>query len=431
MKVLVFGCELAGLVTAGALAQAGNHVLAVPLGDIESDKLSALELPRSEPGLRQLLEVQLAENRLQFVDDWHDQFQDTQVVFFSMPSWQLSLADKVLQEIVTLAHGPLLIINQSSFAVGTADHFCNMIESQSVDGQQLEIKVAVVPEFISEGSAINDFTRPDRIIVGTEDAEVFTIVTNLMRPFNRVKDQIIKMSTRSAEFTKFAVNAFLATRISLINELANSAEKIGVDIEEVRNGIGSDSRIGFNYLYPGCGFGGPSFAADVKTLVAMLRTEGQEPDLLETALAINEAQKEILFRKAWRYYKGNLSGRCFAIWGLSFKPNTATIENAPSLKILEALWSQGAITRVYDPKAMQAIKNHFGDHAQMVLCDDPYSAAENADAIMIVTEWKNFWSPDLPRLKQLMRTAVIFDGRNILEPASVTAQGFEYFGIGR
>ena len=432
MRVSVFGCELTGLVTASALAHVGNDVMALPVGHVKVDDLRAGRLPREEPGLDALIDQQVREGRLQFEADWAKGLQHGEVLIMATPSWRMDRAEALIKQIGETMRGDILVVNQSTFPIGTADRFQAKLKlSLAERGVVANVSVVAMPDFISEGSAIDNFMRPDRIVLGCDDADSIRVMRDLLRPFNRMTDQIKVMSTRAAEYTKYAVNALLATRISLINELANNAEHFNVDFEEVRQGLGSDKRIGFSYLYPGCGFGGPSFAADVKSLVKTLQTKGYDADLLRTVLSNNEAQKEVLFRKAWRFFDNDLRGIKIGVWGLSFKPSTATVENAPSLKALESFAAQGATIKAYDPKAMTDFANHWGDKGAVELVDDMYQALEGVDALVILTEWKMFWSPDYALMKRLMRRHVIFDGRNIFDPEVLDAQGFRYFGVGR
>jgi UDPglucose 6-dehydrogenase len=432
MKVSVFGCELTGLVTAAALAHAGNDVLALPVGYVKVEDLNANRLPREEPGLNSLVAQQKEEGRLHFEADWAKGIAHGEVLILSTPSWRLDRAEAVIKQIGETVKSDVLVVNQSTFPIGTADRFEAKLKLAFAErGVVARVAVVAMPDFLSEGSAIDNFMRPDRIVLGGTDANALNVMRDLMRPFNRMTDQIKVMSTRAAEYTKYAVNALLATRISLINELANNAEHFNVDFEEVRQGLGSDKRIGFSYLYPGCGFGGPSFAADVKSLVATLQGKGYDADLLRTVLSNNETQKEVLFRKAWRFFDNDLRGIKIGVWGLSFKPNTATVENAPSLKALEAFVAQGAEVVAYDPTASVDFKKHWGDKSGVSLVDDMYQALQSVDALVILTEWKMFWSPDFKKMKQLMRQPVIFDGRNIFEPALLEDKGFRYFGVGR
>jgi len=432
MKVSVFGCELSGLVTAGLLAHTGNEVMALPVGNVKVDDLEKGILPRQEPGLDQLIANQYQEGRLTFEADWQAGIVHGNVYILSMPSWRADRAERVIEEIGKTARKDVVVVNQSTFPVGTADRFQASIKLAFAQ-RGLVAKAAVVsmPEFISEGSAINDFSKPSRVILGSSDQDAIRLLRDLMRPFNHVTDQVKIMSTRAAEYTKYAVNALLATRISLVNELANNAEHYNIDIEEVRQGLGSDSRIGFSYLFPGCGFGGPNFAADVETLVGSLQSKGYDADLLKVVLENNEIQKEVLFRKAWRFFKNDLRGLKIAVWGLSFKPNTATVDNSPSVKTIEALVAQGAEVVAYDPKAGPAFAAYWGEKPGVTLVDNMYDALQHVDALMILTEWRRFWSPDYDRMFELMNRPVIFDSRNIYEHSVLAEHGFRYFAIGR
>ncbi|MEA3406151.1 MAG: nucleotide sugar dehydrogenase [Pseudomonadota bacterium] len=432
MKVSVFGCELSGLVTAGALAQTGNKVVAMPIGTAKVEELRRAELPRDEPGLDQLIKNQLDEGNLSFEEDWKHGIESGEILILSMPSWRLDRAEEVIECIGEYAQDDVLVVNQSSFPIGTADRFEAKLKLAFAErGLVAKASVVAMPEFISEGSALNDFTRPDRVVLGSNDETCINRIKDLMRPFNRVTDQVKIMSTRAAEYTKYAVNALLATRISLVNELANNAEHFDIDMEDVRQGLGSDNRIGFSYLYPGCGFGGPSFASDVKNLVATLESKGYDADLLKTVLSNNETQKEVLFRKAWRFFNTDLKDKTIAVWGLSFKPNTSTVENAPSLKTIEALVAQGARVKVFDPKAMPDFAVQWKGGTGVELVEGMYEALEDADALFVMTEWKMFWNPDYQLMRSKMNAPVIFDGRNIYDQDVVMEFGFRYFGVGR
>jgi UDPglucose 6-dehydrogenase len=433
MKISVFGCELSGLVTAGSLAHTGNDVLAMPVGNLL--KVRDLEqglLPRDEPGLTTLVKSQVAEGRLRFTEDWQAGIAHASIYMLSMPSWRSDKAEEVIEAIGQTASKDVLVINQSTFPIGTADRFEASIKLAFAQrGLVAKVSVVSMPEFISEGSAISDFSKPDRVVLGSHDQQSTAIIRDLMRPFNHVTDQVKVMSTRAAEYTKYAVNALLATRISLVNELANNAEHFNIDMEEVRQGLGSDNRIGFNYLFPGCGFGGPSFAADVQSLVGTLQSKGYDADLLKAVLQNNETQKEVLFRKAWRFFKNDLKGRKIAVWGLSFKPNTATVDNAPSVKTIEALVAQGAEVVAYDPKAGASFRRYWGDRPGVTLVDDMYQALDDVDALMVMTEWRRFWTPDYEQMIERMHRPVVFDGRNIYEHSVLKSFGFRYFAVGR
>jgi len=432
MNISVYGCELSGLVTAGSLAHAGNQVMALPVGYVKVEDIKKGILPREEPGLDHLVSTEVKSGRLVFEADWNKGLVNADIIILSMPSWNAKQAEKVIDLIGKKSLEDVLVINQSTLPIGTADRFEAMLKLAFAEkGLVAKAVVVSMPEFISEGSAIVDFSKPDRIVLGSSNKEAIAAIKDLMRPFNRVTDQVKVMSTRAAEYTKYAVNALLATRISLINELANNAEHFNIDIEEVRQGLGSDNRIGFNYLYAGCGFGGPSFAADVQLLVDSLESKGYDADLLKTVLSNNETQKEVLFRKAWRFFNQDLRGIKIGIWGLSFKPNTATVDNAPSLKTIEALIAQGAEVIAYDPKAMPAFSKYWGERSGVTLVDDMYLAIEGVDALMVLSEWESFWSPNYQQLLDKMARPVIFDGRNIYNQQVMNQQGFRYFGVGR
>ena len=295
----------------------------------------------------------------------------------------------------------------------------------------VEAAVVVWPEFMSEGSAIAQFSRPDRIIIGATQSWAIEIMRDLLRPYNRVRDMMLIMQPAAAELTKYAINSLLALRVSVMNEFANLAEKIGVDIEQVRQGIGTDPRIGFNYLYPGAGFGGPNFMADLQAMVQTFQAYGQPPRLLPAALAVNQDQQEILFSKLWQHYHGQLVGKQVTLWGASYKPDTATIEQASSLRLIDALLAQGVSVRVHDPKALAAIAQRYANHPLVSCYQDQYLACQESDALLLMTEWKVYWNPDFDRLKAALKTPLVFDGRNIYDPEVMCHQGFIYQGVGR
>lgn len=432
MKLAVFGCELTGLVTASSFAFVGNEVLSIPVEEIAITDLQQGNLPYDEPGLESLMLEQLKEGRLRFTADWQEGLKHAEVIVLSMPSWRQDKAEELIDLVGKTAKKDVLVVNQSTFPIGTSDRFEAKLNLAFAErGLRAKASVLALPDFVSEGSALGDFMKPARIILGGSDQASLDLMRDLLRPFNNITNQIKIMSTRAAEYTKYAVNALLATRVSLINELANNAEHFDVDFEEVRQGLGSDSRIGFNYLFPGCGFGGPRFAADVELLVSNLQEKGYDADLLRTVLSNNDTQKEVLFRKAWRFFNTDLRNIKIAVWGLAFKANVSTVENAPSLKALEAFAAQGAQIVAYDPKAMEDFQKHWTRPEQITMASDMYSALEGADALLILTEWKMFWSPDYQKMQSLMKRPVIFDGRNIFDPQTMRNQGFRYFGVGR
>jgi len=431
MKVSVFGNDVAALVCAGALAKTGNHVKVVFYDD-ENDGFSNNKLGiEAEPGLTDLLLKQQSAQRLAYVADDLDAILNSEVIIINLPSNELLLAKKLIIKIAKTINSNVLIVNQSTFPVGTTEAFNLLVEQEFKQRAKIfSCEVIAMPELISKGSALKQFLNPDRIILGGGSADSLTLMQALLKPFYFDENQIKLMSSRAAEYTKFALNSMLATRVSLINELANSAELLGIDVEELRQGIGSDSRIGFHYINPGCGFGGSSFSADIKTLIDTFDEKGADSTLLSSALVANENQKEVLFRKAWRYFSGKLVGKKFAVWGLSYKPNTSSVENSPSLDLVTALLAQGAEVSVFDPKAA---KNFIAKikHENLLVADDMYTALKDADALFVLTEWQQFYNPDFMAMKPSMKQAVIFDGRNLYSPKLLADKGFFYSAIGR
>jgi len=325
-----------------------------------------------------------------------------------------------------------IVINKSTVPVGTADKVRKELQA-ALDGRDLSVEFDVVsnPEFLKEGAAVEDFMKPDRIIVGTDNPRTAELLRQLYEPFNRNHDRLLIMSVRSAELTKYAANAMLATKISFMNELANLAELLGADIEEVRLGIGSDPRIGYEFIYPGCGFGGSCFPKDIRALAASAEAVGGRADILRAVHSVNERQKHVLFSKINAYFRGNLADKVVALWGLSFKPNTDDMREASSRVLMEALWSAGAKVRAYDPVACDQARRLYGDRDDLVLCKHAEEACDGADALAIVTEWREFRSPDFGTIKTKLRNPVIFDGRNLYDPQLLKRQGIRYFAIGR
>ncbi|MCW8883725.1 MAG: UDP-glucose/GDP-mannose dehydrogenase family protein [Motiliproteus sp.] len=431
MKVSVYGCGLTGLVTAWALADVGNDVVAISCDCEDIDRIRNGEIGFEEPGLSQKLLVEQQSGRLQIFSEIEKGFDHGQVHFLALGSNQLGLAERLLKELAQ-REVETTVVNQSTFPVGTADRLRRLMRQEKDGlGMTSDVHFLSLPSILQEGAAIANFTRPHRIIVGSDDEAGLTLLTELMRPFSRNHDQLMVMSTRAAEFTKYAINGMLATKLSFMNEMANLADQLQVDIEQVRKGVGSDPRIGHDYIYPGCGFGGLSFSEDLITLAETVEQQVEDSFLLKTVLHTNEQQKEVLFRKLWRYWQTDLKGKTVAIWGASFKPNTDSIDNAPSLPLMEALWAQGVRIKLYDPKAMPRVSECFGSRADLELCNSAYEATSQADALMIMTEWKEFWSPDFERLKGMMKEPLIFDGRNLFDPQYMKELNFKYFGVGR
>ena len=422
MKINVYGDNLCALVSAAIFASVGHEIcLCLPNGYIK-ETLQAGKEAYPEPRLQDMLQQQFDEHRLSFSGLAQPINHDIDAVFLAFAAKDFNLAAQIVQQLAQYGQ-PLVVINQSTFVLGSSEKLAAQLSSSQ--------SLVYVPDFIQEGMAIDSMARPNKIILGMNDARAEQQLREIFRPFNRLKDLFLTMSLREAEFTKLAVSGMLATRISFMNDLSNVADTIGVDIEQVRIGIGSDKRIGESYLYPGCGFGGQSFSEDVINLAQTVSGLGIKSKLLDQVLQINEDQKEVLFRKLWRYFDCDLHGKTIAIWGAAYKPNTNKIDNAPILKLLEALWAQGAIVKLHDPKALPKIEQLYGKHQQLILCDDQYDAAIDVDALMLVTEWKQYWNPNFKALKKSMRRPLILDGRNIYNPYYVKELGFEYIGIGR
>ncbi|MFB9887525.1 UDP-glucose dehydrogenase family protein [Balneatrix alpica] len=430
MKISVYGLTLNGVVAAVSLAYVGNDVHLVPLPGEHADENWRRTL-EDEPGLLPALNKEQLAGRLQVGAAAHALLPGQDVHWLAPePDAHQWLPDWLCAH--ELADAPLLIVNQTTAPVGTCEHLQQVL---SLDwqrrGYQQELAVVAMPDFIRQGAALANFQRPDCILLGVDAQWPQVLMRDILRPFNRNRDTLMVMSSREAEFTKYVVNGMLATKLSFMNEMANLAETLGVDIERVRQGVGADRRIGPDYIYPGCGFGGASFSADIITLAEQVSRSGSHSNLLGSVLNINEQQKEVLFRKLWQHFNGELQGRRVAIWGAAFKPNTASIRNAPIHVLLKALWAQGCQVAVHDPMALESLRAHYGDRPDLCYSSDPYQVTEGADALMLVTEWKDYWSPDYQRLLQQMSTPLILDGRNIYEPQLMQARGFIYRGIGR
>ena len=439
MDVTIFGSGYVGLVTGVCLAEVGNNVLCI---DVDPEKIAVLKsggVPIYEPGLDDMVRKNVAAGRLSFSTDAaegvrHGLFQ---FVAVGTPPDEDGSAD--LQHVLAVATtiGEMMdsyriVVDKSTVPVGTADRVAQAIRAaQTARGVEVDFDVVSNPEFLKEGAAIEDFMRPDRIIVGTDNPRTGELLRALYAPFNRSHDRVMLMDVRSAELTKYAANAMLATKISFMNELSNIAEAVGADIEKVRVGIGSDPRIGYQFIYPGCGYGGSCFPKDVRALERTARAIGYDAQLLAAVEAVNFRQKDILFQKISDHFGGDLADRTVAIWGLSFKPNTDDMREASSRTLMEALWQAGARVRAFDPVAMPETRRLYGERADLTLTDDAMSAVDGADALVIVTEWSQFRSPDLAAVRARLRHPVLIDGRNILDPRQVTAAGLTYLSIGR
>jgi len=421
------------------MAEMGNDVVCCDIDQDKIDRLNKGEIPIFEPGLEILVERNREAGRLTFTTDvaaavGYGLFQ---FIAVGTPPDEDGSAD--LSHVLAVARSIgqhmddyRIIVNKSTVPVGTADKVKAEIQTQ-LDARKLDLEFDVVsnPEFLKEGAAINDFMKPDRIIVGTDNPRTTELLRTLYEPFNRNHDRMISMDVRSAELTKYAANTMLATKISLMNELANIAERVGADIEQVRVGIGSDPRIGYHFIYPGGGYGGSCFPKDVRALAKSAADEGFDAELLKSVEAVNNRQKRRLFEKIQAHYGADLPGKTFAVWGLSFKPRTDDMRDAPSRVLMEALWEAGASVRAYDPEAMDETRRIYPDQDGLTLCDSSTAALEGADALAILTEWQEFRSPNLDSIKEALADDVIFDGRNLYEPATVEAHGIEYYAIGR
>ncbi|HEX5055846.1 MAG TPA: UDP-glucose/GDP-mannose dehydrogenase family protein [Gammaproteobacteria bacterium] len=438
MKITIFGSGYVGLVTGACLAQSGNSVLCV---DIDQNKIARLqrgEIPIYEPGLEKLVQSNNAAGRLDFTTDvargvQHGLFQ---FIAVGTPPGEDGSAD--LQYVLAVANSIgrhigdyRVVVNKSTVPVGTADRVRETVERALRErGQQISFDVVSNPEFLKEGAAISDFNKPDRIIVGSGSERAIELMKQLYKPFNRNHDRLLVMDVRSAELTKYAANAMLATKISFMNELAGLAERLGADIEKVRVGIGSDPRIGYSFIYPGCGYGGSCFPKDVQALVRAATDIGGMPEILRSVESVNNRQKQWLFIKLEQHY-GSLKGRKIALWGLAFKPNTDDMREAPSRTLMEALWKAGASVIAYDPIAMQETAHIYGERKDLSFVKNAYDALKGADALAICTEWDEFRSPDFDRMKELLKQPVLADGRNLYDPEFMTNQGFSYYGVGR
>jgi UDPglucose 6-dehydrogenase len=439
MRVTIFGSGYVGLVTGACLAEAGNHVICV---DVDANKIARLqkgEVPIHEPGLDALIKRNAEASRLEFTTDAakgvdHGLFQ---IIAVGTPPDEDGSADlryvlAVARTIGAHANRYCIVITKSTVPVGTADKVRIEVDAALTDRKaHIEFDVVSNPEFLKEGAAIQDFMKPDRVVIGTDNPRTVELMRALYEPFTRNRERFIVMDVRSSELTKYAANAMLATKISFMNELANIAERFGADIEKVRLGIGSDPRIGYSFIYPGTGYGGSCFPKDVQALIRSARSAGHSPDVLDAVETVNKRQKEVLVQKMNRHFDSQLNGRTIALWGLAFKPNTDDMREAPARTIVELLWKQGAKVRAYDPVASDEARRIFGERPDLKLCHNAYEAAEGADALAIATEWQEFRSPDFDRLRQILKAPLIFDGRNLYDPQVVGRFGFTYYGIGR
>jgi len=439
MKITIIGTGYVGLVSGTCLAEVGNEVLCLDLDARKINMLKQGAIPIYEPGLEDMVKRNVAAGRLHFTTNIEESvaFGTVQFIAVGTPPDEDGSAD--LQYVVAAARNIgkhmksyRVIVDKSTVPVGTADKVRVAVQEELAKrGVDTQFAVASNPEFLKEGAAVEDFMRPDRVVIGTDDARALEIMRTIYAPFQRNHERIIAMDIRSAELTKYAANAMLATRISFMNELALLAEKMGADIEQVRQGIGSDPRIGYHFLYPGIGYGGSCFPKDVQALQRTAQENGMTLRVLNAVEEANERQKAVLIQKITQRFGDNLAGKHFALWGLAFKPNTDDMREAPSRVIIEGLWAKGASVTAYDPVAIHETQRIYGNEPRLAYADTPMACLEGADALVIATEWKVFRSPDFTAIKAKLKQPVIFDGRNLYEPKVVREQGLEYYPIGR
>jgi UDPglucose 6-dehydrogenase len=432
MRIAIIGTGYVGLVAGTCFADSGNDVVCVDIDERKIRMLQAGEVPIYEPGLEELIRKNVRERRLSFSTDLASAVAPSQVVFIAVGTPEGESGDADLQYVIAAAEQIgramrqyTVVVDKSTVPVGTADKVRQAISQVT----KVEFDVVSNPEFLKEGAALEDFLKPDRVVIGVDSERARKVMGDLYAPFVRTENPIFYMDTRSAEMTKYAANAMLATRISFMNDMAALCEKVGADVDFVRKGLGADRRIGYPFLFPGVGYGGSCFPKDVKALVATGREYGLELDLLRAVERTNERQKKLLVHKAVKHFGGSVAGRTFGVWGLAFKPKTDDMREAPSIEVIEGLLGKGAQVVAHDPVAERSARRYFGDRIRYAAL--PYEAVEGVDALFIVTEWNEFRHPDFERMKALMKAPVIFDGRNIYDPARMRELGFTYLGIGR
>lgn len=439
MKVTIYGSGYVGLVTGACLAQVGNDVLCVDVDERKIAMLNQGDIPIHEPGLDKLVKENMATGRLRFTLSAEEGVKHGLFQFIAVGTppdedgsadlrYVLTVARSIAQHMDTYR----IVVDKSTVPVGTADKVRKAMQTVLEQrGAMLEFDVVSNPEFLKEGAAIDDFMKPDRIVIGTDNPRTTELMRELYAPFNRSHDRLVVMDIRSAELTKYAANAMLATKISFMNELANMAELLGADIEKVRIGIGSDPRIGYHFIYPGCGYGGSCFPKDVQALERTAREIGYKAELLTAVEAVNYRQKDKPFEKLQKHYGAHLEGKTIALWGLAFKPNTDDMREASSRALMERLWQQGCKVQAFDPVAMNECRRIYGERDDLVLCKSALEALEGADCLVIVTEWQQFRSPDFEQVKAKLTDPVIVDGRNLYNPEQMAKKGFTYYAIGR
>ena len=439
MKISIIGTGYVGLVTGACFSSVGNQVLCVDKDQGKIDALLNGEIPIYEPGLEGLVQAGIKQNCLGFTTDIKNAVDHAHIIFIAVGTPQDEDGSADLSHVLAVAKAVgeklnkySLIVTKSTVPVGTAAKVRDTIQAElDQRGSDFEFSVASNPEFLKEGAAVNDFMKPDRVVIGVDDQRSVDLIRALYAPFNRNHDRILVMDIPSAELTKYAANAMLATKISFMNELSNIAEVLDADIELVRQGIGSDPRIGYDFIYAGCGYGGSCFPKDVQALRQTAEQNGYQARILNAIENVNQDQKSVILNKIEKQFGANLSDKTFAVWGLSFKPNTDDMREASSLVIIDGLLERGAKVKAYDPVAMQEARHIYGGNENVSFLEDQYMASDEVDALVIVTEWKTFKSPDFERLKRQMKNPLIFDGRNIYDPHLLKGIGFQYYGIGR
>jgi len=434
MKIAVIGTGYVGLVTGTCFAEVGNEVHCIDIDEAKVEQMRSGKTPIYEPGLEEMMQRNIAGKRLHFTTDLKSGIDGAQAIFLALPtppnedgSADLSYVLGVADQLGLLLKDYVVILNKSTVPVGTAEKVHKAIAAKA----ESDFDVASNPEFLREGNAVKDFMEPDRIVVGASSDKAKKLLEELYEPFTQKGAPLIVMDERSAELTKYAANSFLAAKISFMNEIANLSNLVGADVDSIRLGIGSDPRIGERFLFPGIGYGGSCFPKDVLALQKTAVENGYKFRTIDALIEVNEHQKRILFNRVKDYYKGDLSGKKFALWGLAYKPDTDDIREAPSLYLIEDLLNAGAIVSAYDPEAMNNVKKRFAGKKGLSFADDQYSALDDADALLIVTEWPVFREPDFDQISKKLKTKTVFDGRNIYVPAEMKDRGFHYESIGR
>jgi len=441
MNVCIVGTGYVGLVSAACFAEMGNNIFCVDVNPKVVETLESGKVHIYEPGLEELVKRNTEQGRLTFTTQLSDGMADSQVVFITVGtpcgddgSCDLKYVDAVAREIGQRMTSPKIVVDKSTVPVGTADRVRSIIaEELKKRGESIHFDVVSNPEFLKEGDAVSDFMKPDRVIVGTEDEESAKVLRLLYSPFARSREKLIVMGVRSAEMTKYAANCMLATKISFINEVANICERVGADVSEVRAGIGSDSRIGYSFIYPGVGYGGSCFPKDVKALIGTAKANGYDARLIRSVDEVNDAQKHVLADKVKAYFEaqGGVEGKTLALWGIAFKANTDDIREASAIEVIKDLTALGMKVKAFDPVANERAREEVGDIENLEILDSQYDAIDGADALAVVTDWNQFRDPDFDKIKGLLKAPIVFDGRNLYVPERMGEIGFAYFSIGR